>query len=95
MRIEDISDLVGHSGTSVTEAVYRHEIRPALTKGATAMDKILRQGQSAPSSRIRRVAPRLAPAADSTPPAAPIESRPLSSGRPRVKSASPRPSRSA
>jgi integrase len=38
---EDISDLVGHSGTSVTEAVYRHEIRPALTKGAEAMDKIM------------------------------------------------------
>ena len=28
---EDISDLVGHSGTTVTESVYRHEIRPALT----------------------------------------------------------------
>jgi hypothetical protein len=31
----------GHSGTSVTESVYRHEIRPALTTGATAMNKIL------------------------------------------------------
>lgn len=41
VRIEDISDLVGHSGTSVTETVYRHEIRPALTTGATAMNKIL------------------------------------------------------
>ena len=40
-RIEDISDLMGHSGTSVTETVYRHEIRPVLTTGATAMDKIL------------------------------------------------------
>lgn len=40
-RIEDISDLMGHSSTSVTETVYRHEIRPALTTGATAMDKIL------------------------------------------------------
>jgi integrase len=40
VRIEDISDLVGHSGTSVTETVYRHEIRPALTTGATAMNKI-------------------------------------------------------
>jgi hypothetical protein len=27
----------------VTETVYRHEIRPALTKGATAMDKILKK----------------------------------------------------
>jgi hypothetical protein len=41
VRIEDISDLMGHSGTTVTETVYRHEIRPALTTGATAMDKIL------------------------------------------------------
>lgn len=41
VRIEDISDLMGHSGTSVTETVYRHEIRPTLTTGATAMNKIL------------------------------------------------------
>jgi len=41
VRIEDISDLMGHSGTTVTETVYRHEIRPALTTGATAMNKIL------------------------------------------------------
>ena len=40
VRIEDISDLMGHSGTSVTETVYRHEIRPALTTGAEAMDRI-------------------------------------------------------
>jgi integrase len=40
VRIEDISDLMGHSGTSVTETVYRHEIRPELTTGAEAMDKI-------------------------------------------------------
>jgi hypothetical protein len=40
-RIEDISDLMGRSGTAFTETVYRHEIRPALTTGAAAMDKIL------------------------------------------------------
>jgi integrase len=40
--LEDISHLVGHVSTRVTETVYRHEIRPALTKGATAMDKILK-----------------------------------------------------
>ena len=33
VRHEDISDLVGHSSTSVTEPVYRHEIRSTLTKG--------------------------------------------------------------
>ena len=49
VRLEDISDLVGHSSTAVTETVYRHEIRPALTKGATAMNRILkaRAAQSA------------------------------------------------
>jgi integrase len=46
--IEDISDLMGHSGTSVTETVYRHEIRPALTKAATAMNKILKTRQTSP-----------------------------------------------
>ncbi len=34
VRLEDISDLVGYSSMSVTETVYRHVIRPALTKGA-------------------------------------------------------------
>jgi len=41
--LEDISLLVGHVSTSVTETVYRQEIRPALTKGATAMDKIFKK----------------------------------------------------
>ena len=50
VRIEEISDLMGHSGTTVTETVYRHEIRPALTKGATAMDKILREKKRAKSA---------------------------------------------
>ena len=40
VRLEDISDLVGHSSTSVTETVYRHEIQPALT--ASAMNRTLK-----------------------------------------------------
>jgi hypothetical protein len=36
------SRLVGHSGTTVTERVYRHEIRPSLTQGAEVMDKLFR-----------------------------------------------------
>jgi integrase len=40
VSLEDISRLVGHSGTSVTERVYRHEIRPSLTQGAEVMDHI-------------------------------------------------------
>ena len=42
VRLEDISDLVGHSSTPVTETVYRHEIRPALTDNATAVNRILK-----------------------------------------------------
>ena len=49
VRLEDISDLVGHSSTSVTETVYRHEIRPALTKGATAMNRILKAKAAQPA----------------------------------------------
>jgi integrase len=40
VNIEKIADLVGHSGTSVTEKVYRHQLRPVLLHGAVAMDKI-------------------------------------------------------
>jgi integrase len=42
VRLENISDLVGHTSTSVTETVYRHEIRPALTDNATAVNRILK-----------------------------------------------------
>ena len=38
--VEQISLLVGHSGTSVTETVYRHQIRPVLRRGAEVMDQI-------------------------------------------------------
>jgi integrase len=38
MPIEQISRLVGHSGTSVTELIYRKQIRPVIQDGATAMD---------------------------------------------------------
>jgi integrase len=38
--IEDTADLVGHAGTSVTEKIYRHQLRPVLLKGAVTMDKI-------------------------------------------------------
>lgn len=42
VRHEDISDLVGRSSTSVTEPVYRHEIRSMLTKGRDALNRILK-----------------------------------------------------
>ena len=40
MPIEQISRLVGHSGTSVTEPVYRKQIRPVVEDGAVAMDRL-------------------------------------------------------
>ncbi len=40
VRLEDISRLVGHAGTGVTEKVYRHQIRPVLLAGAEAMDDV-------------------------------------------------------
>jgi integrase len=40
VELKEISLLVGHSGTGVTEKVYRQEIRPVLLKGAEAMDRI-------------------------------------------------------
>ncbi|WP_037363509.1 site-specific integrase [Amycolatopsis orientalis] len=40
LSIEDISRLVGHSDTKVTELVYRHQLRPVIQHGAKAMDAI-------------------------------------------------------
>ena len=42
VRLEDITNLVGHSSMPVTETVYRHEIRPALTDNATAVNRTLK-----------------------------------------------------
>ncbi|MGN9837576.1 tyrosine-type recombinase/integrase [Nonomuraea sp. H19] len=38
--IEDISRLVGHANTVVTETVYRFQLRPVLLEGAEVMDNI-------------------------------------------------------
>lgn len=38
--IEVISRLVGHSDSTVTERVYRHQIRPVVEEGATEMNRI-------------------------------------------------------
>ncbi len=40
VSLEEIAELCGHAGTRVTEAVYRHQVRPALLNGAVAMDRI-------------------------------------------------------
>jgi len=38
--LEEISRLVGHRSTTVTETVYRKQIRPAVQVGAVAMNRI-------------------------------------------------------
>jgi integrase len=53
--IEKIADLVGHSGTTVTEKVYRHQLRPVLLTGAVVMDHIF--GGIAPGP-TKRTGPR-------------------------------------
>ena len=38
--IEKIARLVGHAGTSVTETVYRHQIRPIIQDAAATIDQL-------------------------------------------------------
>jgi hypothetical protein len=46
--IDTIADLVGHAGTAVTEKVYRHQLKPVITKGAETMSTIFeKQARSA------------------------------------------------
>jgi integrase len=40
VALEDIARLVGHSGTVVTETVYRKQIRPVIEEGAAIMDQL-------------------------------------------------------
>jgi integrase len=44
--IEQISRLVGHTSTVVTEKVYRHQLRPVVEDGATAVDRLFPGAQS-------------------------------------------------
>ncbi|MEV0222738.1 tyrosine-type recombinase/integrase [Streptomyces sp. NPDC050704] len=43
--LEEISRLVGHSSTAVTEKVYRKQIRPVIQTGAVTMDRIFEGGE--------------------------------------------------
>ncbi|GGX50027.1 hypothetical protein GCM10010321_78800 [Streptomyces chartreusis] len=44
VTLGEISRLVGHSGTAVTEELYRKQIRPVIQTGAVVMDGIFQQG---------------------------------------------------
>ncbi len=41
VAVEEIARLVGHASSKVTETVYRHQLRPVMTKGAEKMDALL------------------------------------------------------
>ena len=41
VAVEEIARLVGHTISKVTESVYRHQLRPVMTKGAEKMDALL------------------------------------------------------
>ncbi len=43
--LEEISRLIGHKSTTVTELVYRKQIRPVVQSRAEAMDRIFGLGR--------------------------------------------------
>jgi len=51
--VEEIARLAGHSNTRTTEVVYRRELRPVLTTGAEAMDRLF-PNSPAPAASSRR-----------------------------------------
>ncbi|MCC3761730.1 tyrosine-type recombinase/integrase [Glycomyces sp. TRM65418] len=46
---ELIADLVGHKKTSTTRTVYRHQLRPVITKGADLLDGVFGETLQEPS----------------------------------------------
>jgi integrase len=50
--IEEISRLVGHRSTLVTETVYRKQLRPVIQSGATAMDRLFTSNGSQFGSQL-------------------------------------------
>src|SRR5215472_6795595 len=54
LPIEQISRLVGHSGTATTETVYRKQIRPVIVHGADVMDRIFPSGPTRMLSGLAR-----------------------------------------
>lgn len=46
----ETADLVGHSSTAVTDEVYRHQLKPVITKGAEAMNIVFNSRKQAKSA---------------------------------------------
>lgn len=57
MPIEQISRLVGHSGTSVTELVYRKQIRPVVEDGAVTMDRLFPAANQDKAAQVTQSGP--------------------------------------
>ena len=47
VTIKQIADLVGHRTTIVTQKFHRHQLKPAISTGATAMNTIFGSKKSA------------------------------------------------
>ena len=47
--VEEIARLAGHSNTRTTELVYRRELRPVLTTGAEAIDRLFQKPSPVPA----------------------------------------------
>ena len=54
VTIEDIADMVGHKTTNVTQKVYRHQLKPVITSGATTMNAIF-DNQRRPAAKKKSV----------------------------------------
>jgi len=52
--VEEIARLAGHSNTRTTEVVYRRELRPVLTTGAEAMDRLFPNSAAVRGTRRQR-----------------------------------------
>jgi integrase len=55
--VEEIARLAGHSNSRTTEVIYRRELRPVLTAGADAMDKIFKTTQARASDHKASLVP--------------------------------------
>ncbi|WP_168801743.1 tyrosine-type recombinase/integrase [Glycomyces buryatensis] len=51
--VELIADLVGHKDIATTWIVYRHQLRPVITKGADLMDAALQEEHLDPQGTFR------------------------------------------
>ncbi|HEY1093275.1 MAG TPA: tyrosine-type recombinase/integrase [Glycomyces sp.] len=43
--LELVADLVGHASTTTTATVYRHQLRPVMTRGAELLDNAFDDGE--------------------------------------------------